>query len=164
MDVLNSLGVIIGIISGLFGIGGYIVAMVFYFRNKAASSQRKQTAQFQPPQRQYSYQLVSYSLSKLDWMEILWHGVEDFCRAYTSRQGFGWTATVISAICVFFANAIIASSVYVPLSFILISILVILYFTSHLLFYVYFVGREIEKKVADINQPLTQRSIMALEI
>lgn len=158
MDILNNLGVIIGIITGIFGIGGYIIAITGYFRNKAASSQRKQTAKMQSPQKQYSYQQISKSLSKLDWMQILWNGVEDFFRAYLQRDFLGCGITIGTAIAVGITIAILSILISPTAFYITLSICVIFFLTIHLLFYVYFVGRRIEEKVSDINQPLTQRA------
>jgi hypothetical protein len=84
MDFLNNANVVISIIVGLFGIGGYIFGMVTYFRHKVTSTQQK-TIQSQPSQRNYP-QTTPKSVSKLDWMEVLWNGFEDFASA---RDGAG---------------------------------------------------------------------------
>ncbi len=59
MDLLNNLNVIIGIIVGIFGIGGYLVGVISYLRNKATASQQKQTRQFQASAKQTSYQKIA---------------------------------------------------------------------------------------------------------
>lgn len=147
MDLLNNLNVVISIIVGIFGIGGYIVGIVAYLRHKAASSQDKQTIQLQSSQKQSSYRAVSKSLSKWDWMELLWLGLEDSIRA---RGGVG--IIVAGFIGVFGALFIFTASSFAG------SIFLVLFFSFLLLFYVYFVGRRLEKKVEEINRPHTKKS------
>lgn len=89
MDFLNNLNVVISIIVGLFGIGGYFVGTVAYFRHKVTSSQQKQTIQLQSSLKRSSYQAMSNPLSKWDWMEVLWLGFEDCFRACLKRSGSG---------------------------------------------------------------------------
>jgi len=95
MDFLNNLNVIIGIIVGIFGIGGYLFGIIAYLRNKAASSQQKQTGNL-PSSQPTSYAVASKPLGKLDWMEVLWAGFEDCVRA---RDGGGvWASGGIGII------------------------------------------------------------------
>jgi hypothetical protein len=149
MDVLNNLNVVIGVIVGIFAIGGYLFGIVSYFRGKVFSSQQKQTKQLQAAQKQASYQVVSKSLSKLDWMEVLWKGFIDFMK---SNGGTGWLP--VFGIAFFGLMVIGAISVSAPnVVGKYLAIFAVLYFSIFLLFYVYFVGRRIEKKVEEINRP-----------
>ena len=152
MDFLNNLNVVISILVGLFGIGGYIVGITAYLRHKVASSQR--TIQHQPSQRNFP-QAAPKSLSKLDWMEVLWTGFEDGIRARGGGGCFG--AFMILLIGTLFPGSIIL--IYSPKAGgIYLAVFGVIYFTFLLLFYVYFVGRRIEKKVVEINRPLTKKS------
>jgi hypothetical protein len=147
MDFFNNLNVVISIIVGIFGIGGYIIGIITYLRHKVASSQ--QQVQRQPSQRSVP-QTVPKSLSKLDWMEVLWTGLEDCFRA---RDGGG----IIAAIGILISAVFIAAFIGIAspnVGVIAIAVFGVIYFTFLLLFYVYFVGRRIEKKVEEINQPL----------
>jgi hypothetical protein len=138
MDVLNNLNVVISIIVGLFGIGGYIVGMVAYFRHKVTSSQQTQTIQLQSSLKQSSYQPMSNSLSKWDWMQVLWLGFEDCFRA---REGGGWMFAA--------AVGVVGGIITFTISPFIGVIFLIFFFSFLLLFYVYFVGRIIEKKVEE---------------
>ncbi len=79
-------------------------------------------------------------------MEVLWLGFEDSIRA---RGGGG----IIFAgfIGVFGGLFTFSASPFAG------SIFLVLFFSFLLLFYVYFVGRRIEKKVEEINRPLTKK-------
>jgi hypothetical protein len=82
---------LISIVVGIFGIGGYIVGIVSYLRHKAASSQQKQATKLAISQNTPVSQTITKSLSKLDWMEVLWQGFEDCIRV---RDWNGVTASI----------------------------------------------------------------------
>ena len=136
MDFLNNLNVVISIIVGLFGIGGYFVGTVAYFRHKVTSSQQKQTIQLQSSLKRSSYQAMSNPLSKWDWMEVLWLGFEDCFRA---REGGGWMFA--AGVGVFGGIITFTISPFIGVIFL------VFFFSFLFLFYIYFVGRRIEKKV-----------------
>lgn len=152
MDLLNNLNVVIGIIVGIFGIGGYLFGIIAYLRNKASSSQQKQTKQLQSSQKQTLYQVQPKPLSKLDWMEVLWQGFEDCIR---SRDG-GGVMTVIGIVIIgAFSTAIAFSSDAPNVVHVCAILFWVIFSTIILLFYVYFVGRRIEKKIE--SKPLSRR-------
>jgi predicted PurR-regulated permease PerM len=152
MDFLNNANVVISIVVGIFGIGGYIVGISAYFRHKVSSSQQKIITQ-QHSQNIFS-QTAPKSLSRLDWMEVLWYGLEDGVRARSGGGCFG--AFMVLMVQLF--PAMIIGSISPNALGIYFAVFGTLYFTFLLLFYIYFVGRRIEKKVKEINRPLTRKS------
>lgn len=154
MDLLNNINVIIGIIIGLFGIVGYIFGIISYWRNRVASSQRKQTMQLHSSQKQLSYRVVSQSLSRLDWMEVLWNGFEDCIRA---REGAGWINAVGVGVIGGLVTYMISSAVALNIVYLSLAIFYIIFSLITLLFYVYFVGRRIEKKIESMNRPFAKK-------
>ncbi len=155
MDFLNNLNVIIGIIVGIFGIGGYLFGIIAYLRNKAASSQRKQTANVLVSQPSPSSAAMSKPLSKLDWMEVLWAGLEDCVRAREGGGIFGSIATGFFGALIFGAITLRDPSIA---SYTALALFIILFLTANLLFYIYFVGRRIEKKVESLSQQSFRKS------
>src|SRR5258706_10610699 len=145
MDFLNNLGVVIGIITGLISIGGSIVGGIAYLRHKVSSSQQHA---IQPQSFQGSFpQTAPKALNKLDWMWVLWNGLEDCFRA---KNGMGWfNAGIIGLFGGLFAF---------HFSLLIGIIFLFLFVASLILFYVYFVGRRIEQKVEEKNQTLTKKS------
>lgn len=146
MDFLNNLNVVIGVIVGLISIGGSIVGGIAYLRRKVSSSQQH-AIQPQSSQRN-SPQTVPISLSKLDWMWVLWNGLED---CFHAKKGTGW----LNAGLIGFFGGLLAFHISL-----LIGILFLFLFVASLiLFYVYFVGRRIEQKVEESNQTLKKKSM-----
>lgn len=153
MDLLNNLNVVISIIVGIFGIGGYIVGIVVYLRGKATPSQQKQSAQQNASQKQYSYQAPQKPLSRLDWMEVLWNGFEDYLKAFTEGESKGCFASIAIPIFGGIISAFILASNSI-IAYILVSLFVIIFVTVHILFYVYFVGRRLEKRIENNVQTI----------
>lgn len=139
MDFLNNLNVIISIIAGLVTIGTALGSVKFLQR-KATSSEQRQVVRLSSSLKQTSYQIVPKSLSKLDWMEVLWKGFEDILR---SREGMGW----LYALIILFVGLFITFNIALYIGIIFVGF----YICFIILFYVYFVGRRIEEKVDDIN-------------
>lgn len=159
MGVLNNIGVVITIIGGIFGIVGInVVGIVVSLRGKAASAQRKQAASFEPLRKQSSYQAVPNSLSKLDWMEVLWKGLVDYTIAFLDEDSRGCIITIIYAFVAGLVIAGLSSLAGSILGYISLIVFIMVYITINTLFYVYFVGRRIEEKIEDINSPLAQLS------
>ncbi len=153
MDLLNNLNVIIGVIVGLFGIGGYLVGAVSYLRNKATASQQKQTAQQPSSQPQPVPHGTPKPLSRLDWMEVLWTGFEDCLRA---RGGVGFFTSLTIGIMGGVILGGTALSIASLAGYIMFAVFCMLFLTANLLFYIYFVGRRIEKKVESLHQPVAR--------
>ncbi len=139
MELLNNINVVISIIAGLVTIGTALGSVKFLQR-KATSSEQKQVVRLSSSLKQPAYQIVPKLLSKLDWMEVLWKGFED---AIKSKEGKGWFyALMILGIGSFISFYI---AIYIGIIFIGF------YACFIILFYVYFVGRRIDEKVAIIN-------------
>ncbi|MGI8420000.1 MAG: hypothetical protein ACR2LN_05160, partial [Candidatus Levyibacteriota bacterium] len=124
--------------------------IVVHLRGKVASSQRKQTKLIQSLPKQSSYQVASKTLSKLDWMEILWNGLEDSLQA---KNGTGWITSIGVGILGGMFGGMFFSAFSSSAAAVYLIIFYVSFFSIHLLFYIYFVGRRIEKKIEDINQP-----------
>jgi hypothetical protein len=158
MDLLNNINTVISILVGFFGLVGSLFGIISYLRNKVFAAQRKQTAQLQASKPQYAPQIVSQPLSKLDWMEILWMGFEDYIKA---KNGEGWGYALIIGIIGGFITYIISDIVSTGIQTNIIpfglTIFYFIYCIMLILFYVYFVGRRIEKKVEEINKPLVKK-------
>lgn len=148
MDILNNVNVVIGIIVGFFGIGAYLFGIVTYLRGKAALVQQKQTKQLQASHKgTSSSSIVVKSLSKLDWMEVLWLGFEDCVKA---REGAGVFTSIIIGIIGGFVMAAIAAGTRIHPAIVFVAFY-LLFLSANLVFYIYFVGRRLEKKLAEIN-------------
>ncbi len=133
MDFLNNLNVFISIIAGLVSIVTALGSVKF-LQKKATSSQH--VVQHGSSLKQTSYQVVPNSLSKLDWMEVLWKGFEDTIRA---KEGMGW----------FYAGVVgvFGGLITFQISLLIGIIFLGLFVPLIILFYAYFVGRRIEEKV-----------------
>ncbi len=130
------------------GIIASTYAFITYVRSRATSAQKKQIIQLQASQSRTSYQPMVKSLSVLDWMQVLWLGLEDCFRA---RDGGG----IITAFSIgFFVSIILGMiSLNVPSTLIVLLVFGIFYALILLCFYAYFVGRRVEAKVDELNNP-----------
>ena len=147
MDFLSNLNVIVGIIASLIAIGTTILGISKYLQKKAIPVQKVETMQLLSS-KQSLLQTTYKPLSKLDWMEVLWCGLEDSVKA---RGGEG----AITSFMVGLFGLIIMGVLSMPvLAFIVFYTLFIL---VNLTFYTYFVGRRVEKKIEDINQGIVQK-------
>src|SRR5258706_11654943 len=145
MDFLNNLGVVIGIITGLISIGGSIVGGIAYLRHKVSSSQQHA---IQPQSFQGSFpQTAPKALNKLDWMWVLWNGLEDCFRA---KNGMGWFNAGI--------RGIFRGLFDFHFSLLLCILFFFLFVFTLILFYVYFVWRRIEQNSEEKKQTLTNMS------
>jgi ABC-type Na+ efflux pump permease subunit len=158
MELLNNINTVISIWVGIFGLAGSLFGIVSYLRNKVFASQRKQTAQLQASQPQSSPQVVSKPLSKLDWMEILWMGFEDYISA---KDGSGWISALgvaaIGGLITFFVSQAISTGIRFDITPLCLTIFYVIYSAVLILFYIYFVGRRIEKKIEEINKLLMKK-------
>lgn len=150
MDLLANLNVVIGIVSGLVAIGIAVGGAAKYLFNKAASFQQKQTVQNPPLGKQSSYKVGSSPLSKLDWLQVLWEGLEDSIK---SRGGTGWIDSLgVAIIGGIGIGMVISASNNNVIAIIVFIIFIVLWIFANLLFYTYFVGRRIEKKIEEKNR------------
>ena len=155
MELLNNINVVIGVICGLITIGTTILGCVKFLQKKATFSQQKQVTHVTSSLKQPSYQVLSKSLSRWDWMEVLWNGFEDCLRA---KEGSGWISSIGVGVIGTMIVSMISSSFGSTILYISLTIFFTLFISMNLLFYVYFVGRRIEKKVENITHPSSQKS------
>ena len=155
MDLLNNINVVIGIIVGLITIGTTIFGGIKFLQKKASSSLQGQAARPSPSLKQPSNQVVPPLLSKLDWMEVLWSGFEDCLKA---KDGGGWFISLMIGIFGGFFIGLISSSYSTIATIISLTIFFALFLSANILFYVYFVGRRIEKKFDTLNQPIIPKA------
>lgn len=148
MDALNNLNVIVSIFAGLIAIGTAIWGVARYLQKKVISSQMRQISQ-PLPSKQSSHQVEHKLLSKLDWMEVLWYGLED---SFKARDGGG---VMVSGAIGFTALFIMGMSSAPVIAFVVFFTLFIL---VNLVFYTYFVGRRVEEKIEDIDGKVLQKT------
>ncbi len=154
MDLLNNLNTLISIVVGLIAIGGSIFSAVKYLQKKAAFPQRTQTTQLSSSNKSSPHDVEPRLLSKLDWMEVLWNGLEDSLNA---KDRTGWMPSLfIGFFGIFILSLAISSSNGNIIAIICLIAFVVLWFSANLLFYTYFVGRRIEKKITEINRRHSQ--------
>lgn len=154
MDVLNNVNVILGIVVSIFGIIGTLFGVASHFINKANSAQRKQAAQLQSMQKPSSPPVVVQPLSKLDWMEVLWYGLED---TISAREWNGTIAVIMIAIFGGVILGMIGPEAFPHVLTLVFVVFYVLLATLIVLFYMYFVGRRIEKKFEEMNKPAPRR-------
>ncbi len=147
MEFLNNLNVILGTIVSAIAILTTIISCIKFLLKKASTSQPK-IAQQRMPRKRSSYQTIVKPLNKLDWMEVLWTGFEDCLRA---REGQGWIVSVMIGVFGGLFIGLFTSRSAASIQYLSLVIFYTLFFCANLLFYVYFVGRRIEKKVGDIH-------------
>ncbi len=147
MEFLNNLNVILGTIVSAIAILTTIISCIKFLLKKASTSQSK-IAQQRMPRKRSSYQTIVKPLNKLDWMEVLWTGFGDCLRA---REGQGWIVSVMIGVFGGLFIGLFTSRSAASIQYLSLVIFYTLFFCANLLFYVYFVGRRIEKKVSDIH-------------
>lgn len=146
MDLLNNVNVVISIIVGLITIFGSLAHLLI----KVNLFQRRQAALLAPSSGQVVHHPAALSLNWCDWMEVLWGGVMD---CFKARKGKGWITSAQIGIVGGIATAMVSSLFGSGIFYIFIT----LFTCIHILFYVYFVGRRIEKKEKRRNQYIARR-------
>lgn len=154
MDLLNNLNVVVGVIVGLFGIGGYIIGIAAYLKNKVFTIQQQQPVSPSvqtPPTAQYKI------LSRLDWMELLWRGLVDTASA---KEYTGCIAPIMTA---FFGSLFVLFVLaFTNNTFIIVAgetFFLMLLMTFMILFYIYFVGRRVEERVKEKTEELNRTAV-----
>lgn len=133
-----------GIIASLYG-------FITYVRSRATSAQKKQTIQLQATHSYSSSQIVPKSFSWMDWMQVLWLGFEDCFRA---RGGTGCMNAIFIGLGGALFIGLMASTPNAPKEVgTFFIVFVIAYALILLCFYAYFVGRRIDEKVDELNNP-----------